>query len=323
MGETSYPYAEGQGPVTDARYEQLMGPTMGCGRLPETDDLVAYNTKLVYGDGSGRQLKIRPNAAAIVRGFAWESDSAGLTVPIEANTTGKLRYDLVTLRLDRGDDFKVRVHVIKGATGSSASEATEPTPVERIAADGVYDWPIGVARVVSSTTSGQPILQDTDVTRRDHYLAPTSMVGGAGRGLIIPPPGTMVTDIPGKRVHVGIGKRSYMLIGEDSELTKVNAEAGWTSDAFFYRRRNGFTYFQGIAKLNAADKAANTALNLCFLPPEAKPPADVYFHGFATPGQMFRGLIDADTGLVRIIAYGATIPSQATISVQPFSWPSR
>lgn len=323
MGETSYPYADGEGPVTDARYEQLMGPTMGCGRLPEDDNLVAYNTKLVLGDGSGRQVKIRPSSAAIVRGFAWESDSAGLIVPIEANTTGKLRIDLVTLRLNRDDDFKVRVHVIKGATGSSASAATEPTPVQRIAADGVYDWPIGAVKVVSSTTAGQPLLQDVDVTRRDHYLAPTSIVGGAGRGLIIPPPGTMVTDIPNKKVTVGIGKNSYMLVGEDSDLTPVSPEAGWSNAHFYYRRRNGFTYFQGIAQLNASNKAANTPLNVCTLPPEAKPPDDVYCHGFATPGQPFRALIDAASGLVRIVAYAATIPSDATISFQPFSWPSR
>lgn len=323
MGETSYPYAEGQGPITDARYEQLMGPTMGCGRLPEDDDLVAYNTKLVFGDGSGRHVKIRPNAAAIVRGFVWESDSAGLTVPLEPNTTGRLRLDLVTLRLDRSNDFKVRVHVIKGATGSSASAATEPTPVQKIAADGVYDWPIGVTKVVSNNTAGQPLIQDVDVTRQDWYLAPTNIVGGAGRGLIIPPPGTVVTDVPGKRIHIGIGRRSYMLLGEDSDLEPITAEAGWTDAKIFYRRRNGWTYFQAIAKLNAADKPANTALNLCFLPPEAKPPMDIFCHGFVTPGQSFRASIDAETGLVRIIAYGATIPSQATLSFQPFGWPSR
>lgn len=314
MGETSYPYAGGGG-VTDARYEELMARVTGTGRIAYNPSSTTLSQGLVYADSTGRQVKVRGNQAAIVRGFRWQTDAAGLLQPIEANTSGQTRIDLAVLRLIR-ETFRVSLRIVKGAP---ATTPVAPSPTQRIAADGVWEWPVAAIRVTSSSTSGLPSIGPADVTALDHFVAPPAMTGHSARR---PPAewGALWTQYDTGRTYVGHGG-SWHLIGENDAYTRITASGNWITPGNLYAsRRNGFTYFQGVVQLAIGDRAAGTDLTICTLPADYRSKTDLFGLGYLDGGNLARVHLDASANRLYLANYDVTIKKGSFLTIHPITW---
>lgn len=318
MGETSYPVAGG-GAVTDLRYEQLMAEISGSGLLGDPGV-----TQLMYADSTGRQIKLKPFRKAVIRGFRWETDADGLTVPLAANTSGFPRLDLGVLRLDRST-WNVRFVIKQGA---ASANPVAPTPTQNEDADGMWEIPVGTARVASTTTtqatSGLPSIAAGDVTPLDWFLAPPPIVTRTGR---MPPvrPGQVVTEWNKGRVYAAVGS-AYHLIGEDGPPVKLAVKSGWDNSGVFVTRRNGFVFMQAILYRNTPNKStpASTDLVLFNLPVDYRPADDVIFYLDGTHQDSFaRCYLNPVSGDVGIVGYANPLLDNQFVIVHPVTWPAR
>lgn len=317
MAETSYPIADGSG-VTDATYEKLVGPLTGAGRYGFTPSSSALSTPLVYGDSSGRQVKVNANQAAIVRGFRWESGTSPVTVALDANTSGNPRYDLIVLRLTRAT-YQVRLAKI---TGTPAASPAAPAPVQDEGSTGVWDLPVARVRVISSGVSGQPLIPNTEVTTLDWWVGPPPITCASAAS----PPlthGQLVHHTDTNRTYRSVGS-SLVLLGERGALTDVAPAAGWTSSHLSAQRVNGFVYFQGLITLSAANKAANTDITVCTLPTTFRPEDgnDISGVGWMSPNQVCQVYVDGPTGTVSVFNYPSTFPTGGSLTIHPMTWPA-
>lgn len=148
MADDSWPSPlHNSGAVTEPEYESLVVPYTATGVYGATSD-----TAVVYADSSGRQVKVRANKYAVVRGFFWTSGTSETTLAIGANSSGSTRTDLVVLRLDRST-WNVRVVVKAGIPGSGA-----PALTQTFGSSGVYEFALAVVTVpngAATTTAGQ------------------------------------------------------------------------------------------------------------------------------------------------------------------------
>lgn len=316
MAETSFPVAGGAG-VTDATYERLLGPVTGSGRYGMGLTAGQLATPLIFGDNSGRQVKAYAGQAAVVRGFRWESGTTPPVVALDANTSGNPRLDLIVLRLSR-NDFTVRLNKING-TPSTVPAA--PSPVQDTGSTGVWDLPLAAVRVASSGVTGQPFIQSTDVTPVDWWLTGPGVTLRNGTSIPVTSPGTPAWRLDNGRSYISTGT-GYTLLGESGAWTKLTAAGGWTSDALYVQRVNGWTYLQGTLVLNAADKAPSTDLAVCVLPDSFRPAHDMWFQATLQPGQAAFGFITAATGSVAITAYASTFPNGGRAVLGPITYPS-
>lgn len=317
MTEVSYPIVGGTG-VTDAVYERLMAYISGNGRIgynPTSSDIAL---PILYADSSGRQVKVRANQSVLLRGYLWESGTAGIVRSLTANTSGQTRLDMGVLRLDR-EDFTVRFEVIDG---TASTTPVAPALTNQTGDTGYFEWPLGTIRVTSNVTAGLPSIAASDVTPMDTWLAPPNIVGRASRRDTVTP-GGIYTEYDTGRVFAALGG-SWHLVGENGDLTGITLAGGWSAPGNVYaKRRNGLTWFQGLAALSASNKAPNTSLVLCTLPDTFRPTQDLYVPallGAANPAVV---KVEADTGRVTLTDYSATFLTGQSIIISPVTWASK
>lgn len=315
MAETSYPVAGG-GTVSDAAYEDLMAPVMGQGRVTFSPNSSALSQPLMYADSTGRQVKLRPNEAVIVRGFRWETDGSGLTRSLDANTSGLPRLDMGVLELDR-EDFTVRFQIIKG---TPAANPVPPTAVQQEGPNGVFQWPVGLARVSSSNLAGQPSIASSDITPLDYFLTPPGGVGHSGRRPSNPYPGQRYSEYDTGREWVSLNN-TWHLIGENGALVAQSTLSGWGDPYILCRRRNGFVVFQALMKRTGAAITGGADSNLATLEERFRPPNDMYLVGYQGAGLAIRAHIASASGILSLRNYGATINTNDYITIHPATWP--
>lgn len=318
MSETSFPVAGG-GSVTDYRYEQLMAEISGSGLIG--DPTV---TSLMYADGTGRQIKLKAFRQAIVRGFRWETDADGLTVPIAANTSGYPRLDLGVLQLDRST-YNVRFLIKQGVP---ATNAVAPAAVQNTDLNGVWEIPVGVVRVASTTTtqanSGLPSIIAADVTPLDYFIAPPPLVSHSTR---MPPvkPGQLVTQWDKGRTLAAYGSQ-YHLIGENGASVKLAVKSGWDNSGVWVTRRNGFVFMQAILYRNTPGKStpASTDLVLFNLPADYRPAGGSTMYLDGSHGDFYaRFYLNPTTGDVGILGYANPMADNHFVVIHPVTWPAR
>lgn len=320
MSETSYPVAGG-GAVTDANYEKLMAEISGSGLIGDPTA-----TSLMYADGTGRQVKLKASRQAVIRGFRWETDADGLTVPIASNTSGYPRLDLGVLQLDRST-FNVRFAI---KPGTPAANPIAPTATQQTGPIGVFEIPVGTVKVASTTTtqanSGLPSIAAADVTPLDYFIAPPPLVTHSTR---MPPtkPGQLVTQWDKGRTLAAYGSE-YHLIGENGSPVKVTTKSGWDNTNVWLTRRNGFVFMQAILYRNTPGKstAAGTDIVLFNLPTDYRPPTDggpvMYLDG-AHQDSFARCYLNPSTGDVGIVGYADLLLDNQFVIIHPVSWPAR
>jgi hypothetical protein len=307
VAELSYP-TSGGGSVTDTKYEQLIGQYGPSGLVGD------FNTsqKLVYADSTGRQIKVRPSRAAIVRGYRWETDSSGLTVPIAANSSGQLRYDRAILRLDR-TNWTVSFQIIQGTPAASPSM---PNYTQTEGTTGY--WEIPLARI--AVASGAVTIAAGDVLNQSFNIG-----GWNYRGEKAAPPyttgsGHFFYANDNARLYAAIDN-SWEVIGESGDLVSQGTGAsGWNAGNVYFRRWNGFVYFQALAYRTGSALSAGTDSAICTVPAVYRPMGDIYLSGHA--GGSVRCHIAGSTGLLRIIDYSSTFGTGASLTIHPATWPA-
>ncbi len=184
MSDDSWPSpAHSSGAVTTAEYEQKFAPV-----LPEGIVGLHSDTAAVYGDSSGRQVKVRANRWGMVRGFEWYSGTVDFTVAIAANSSGSTRIDRIVLRIDRGDNFKVRVAVRQGTAGAGL-----PALVQNVGSSylnsGTYEIALAHVTVVNgaSSISASDVVYVAPLIQSNNSGQPLGIIGGnkwVGSGLL-------------------------------------------------------------------------------------------------------------------------------------------
>lgn len=113
MAQNSWPFVGGGGTAVNEDQWSIMA------RFWAQSGVTDYANKLeVYGDSSGRQVKVKTGRAC-VRGH-WYENTAEETVAIAANASGNPRIDRVVLRLDPSANSIV-LAVVQGTPAGSPS----------------------------------------------------------------------------------------------------------------------------------------------------------------------------------------------------------
>jgi hypothetical protein len=307
VAEVSYP-TQGGGGVTDARYEQLIGAVMPSGLIGTT-----ALSSLVYGDSSGRQVKVQPSRGAIVRGFKWETDGAGLTRSIAANSSGNPRIDLAVLRLNR-TDYSVTFQVIQGSPSASP---VAPAITQNTGSTGVWEMPLAQIAVANNATT----ITAANVTNVSWYVGGPNLIGTSAAFPTVAPGATFTATDTGKR-YDAIGS-AWHLTSENGALVEVTPAAGWTAEtAVRVMRRNGWTMLKLIAYWNGSTRAPGSNVTICTLPAEYRSAAgSIYMSGHHNDADA-RFYHDAATGVVSLLNSEASLVSGNFVIVHPATWPS-
>lgn len=302
MAELSYPTAGG-GSVTDARYEALMAGTMPTGLIgtPALPDLV-------YADSTGRQVKVQPSRAAIVRGFRWETDGAGIVRAIAANASGQPRIDLAVLRLNRSD-WTVTFQVIQG---TPAASPVPPSYAVSTGTTGTYEMPLAQIYVAN----GAATLTAGNVTTVSWYIGPQLQVGTS----------TSVGPItPGQITYehnTGLGRLMGHVFSENGSRVSLPVDnTGWDNPNIFLTKRNGFVHLSVVMRRVTALNA-DTDSQMFVVPASHRPVADVAMVGVnhSTKG-LARVYLVASTGLAFVAEHTGFAAGQ-WITVHPAIWPA-
>lgn len=162
MPQTTWPSVAGGRTVTDLQWETIARGFAADGIFGSPDD-----PTIIFGDSTGRQVKIRANRSGLVGGHGWSSDpSSDETVAIAANSSGLTRTDYVVLRLTRST-WSVAVAVVQGNPGSGAPSINRST-----ASNGLWDMPLALVTVANGATT----ISAANVTWTGTWIGPASIV---------------------------------------------------------------------------------------------------------------------------------------------------
>ena len=309
MAELSFP-SIGGGSVLDANYEKLIGTSVPSGLIGTAD-----TSDLVYGDSSGRQIKVKSNRAAMVRGYRWETDGAGIVRSIAANTSGQPRIDLAVLRLNRAD-WTVTFQVIQG---TPASTPVAPSPTMSEGPSGVWELPVAQVAVANQAST----ITAANVTTRGVYINSYSLDGVRSA----PPPagigGRMFYAGDVARVYHSFGG-SWQITGERSAVVNGTASSGWNPLVLKYQRVNGFVHMVAQMQRTGGNLAADTESTMFVIPSAYRPVnnGDFAMVGYAG-GAAVRLYIDVSGGQVILQDYTIQITINTPITIHPAIWPAQ
>lgn len=145
MAQYSRPTPDNGRVVSDDDYERLASSYANDGLIGLTSD-----TYPVYADSTGRQVKIRLNKLAQVRGYLWGADtSADEIQATTTNVAGNPRIDRLVLQLNR-TTRNVRTLLKTGTAAASPSPAalTQNSP-----GSGVWEFPLARWQIASGYTT--------------------------------------------------------------------------------------------------------------------------------------------------------------------------
>lgn len=153
MAQNSWPFVGGGGTAVNEDQWSIMA------RFWAQSGVTDYANKLeVYGDSSGRQVKVKTGRAS-VRGH-WYENTAEETVAIAANASGNPRIDRVVLRLDPSANSIVLAVVQGTPAGSPSAPSLTQTDV------GTYE--LTLAKV--AVANGASTIAAGDVTDERTYV---------------------------------------------------------------------------------------------------------------------------------------------------------
>lgn len=163
MAETSWPSVAGSRVVTDDQFE-LMSQHWSADGVEAT-----LTTTPVFGDSSGRQVKVRANVDAIVGGHGYTSGPTDITKAIGANASGSTRIDAVVLGLNR-TTWAVTSYVKAGTPGAGVP----PALTRNARGSSAGDWEIPLAQV--TVVNGAASISASDVTNIAWYVNGATVV---------------------------------------------------------------------------------------------------------------------------------------------------
>jgi hypothetical protein len=175
VAESSWPTVAGSRIVTDDQWELL---SIGFG----VDGVLGLPTdsSVVYGDASGRQVKVRAGKIGHIGGHGWASGTSDVVKTIGANSSGSTRIDLIVLRLTRST-LAVTAEVVAGTPGAGVPALTRNA---RGAGTGVWEIPLAQVTVVN----GAATISAGDVTDIAWYSHGNTVTTSSTSG--VQPPAT-------------------------------------------------------------------------------------------------------------------------------------
>jgi hypothetical protein len=263
VSEISYPTAGGGG-VTDAVYERLMAGMTSDGQIGSVTA-----PSLCYADSSGRQVKIRANREAIVRGFYYNSGDVGLSLAVPTNTTGKTRIDRVVLRLDR-NNYTVRAKLI---TGTASAKPVAPAHIQQLAPDRYWDLPIALVTVPTGFTGLAP----SAVVNTGYYISESGLMGPSwARPRAVP--GMLFRDTQTDRLYMGNETGTWRTLYYDSGWQTVAAASGWknATPGMKVRRKSGWVCLMIDVIRTAGDLAKTASSTIATLPEAYRPDISMF-----------------------------------------------
>jgi hypothetical protein len=220
MAEDSWPTPQHNSrAVTDNEYELLAAASSGDGVIGAPSD-----TSVVFGDSTGRQVKVRTNKSAYVRGRLWQSGTSTLTLAITANTSGSTRIDRVVLRLDKST-WAFTLAVKAGTPGAGVPALTQNT-----GSTGTYEFPLARVTVVNNAAT----IAAADVVVDTYWLAPRTSLSLDSTAIAPATFGRLNVD-SGGRLSIGNGSsfvRQYRAVGVSSRrgIATSFATSTWSFD---------------------------------------------------------------------------------------------
>lgn len=157
MAESSWPTVAGSRAVDDSQWE-----LMTSGFAPDGIIGAVTDTTVVYGDSTGRQVKVRASKLAVVAGAGWSSGASDFTLSIAANSSGSTRTDTIVLRRSR-TTWAVTATIIQGTPGAGA-----PALVRNAKGSAAGSWDIPLATV--TVVNGAVTIASSDVTNCAWYV---------------------------------------------------------------------------------------------------------------------------------------------------------
>lgn len=196
MSESSWPQPTGSPStteqVTDVQYEDLMTAFAGSGLKGSPADPAP-----VYGDATGKHVKVRANLRGLLRGRGWGSDTADETFALADNTAGKPRIDRLVLGVNRASSYQVSAYVKQG---TAADTPAAPALVQSLASNGTFEIPL--ARI--AVAAGFATINPADVSTEAWYLSAQSVVCTST---------SRPNQYPGLRIYEYDTTRSYVSSG--------------------------------------------------------------------------------------------------------------
>ncbi len=144
MAESSWPSVAGSRVVTDDQFELMSVPWS-----PDGVEGTLTQTP-VFGDSSGRQVKVRAGVEAIVGGHGYTSGPTDVIKAVSANASGSTRIDAVVLQLDR-TTWAVTSVVKAGTPGAGVPPAL--TRNTRGSSAGVWEIPVAMVSVANGAAT--------------------------------------------------------------------------------------------------------------------------------------------------------------------------
>ncbi len=164
MAESSSPTIAGSRSVADQEYE-----VMSSGFAADGVMVPWSSSTPVFGDSSGRQVKVRANFYALVGGHYYSSGTSDLIKSISANASGSTRIDLVVLGLNRST-LAVTSYVKNGTPGAGVPPALQRDA--RGLTTGIWEIPLAQVTVVN----GAATIAAGDVTNIGWFSSGSTVV---------------------------------------------------------------------------------------------------------------------------------------------------
>lgn len=319
MAYNSYPNAAWNSrAISLAEHEQLAYPLGGSGLL-DFDGVAP-----VYGDSSGRQVKLRSGVRAIIRGTRFNNTSETLidNTKIVANSSGSPRIDLVVLRLDRTatapNAYTIRPDVI---TGTPATTPIAPSPRRDDATLGTSYYDIPLAEV--AVANGASTITAANVTNRAWWVTSS---GYTGFDAAKPPaePGIVFRGNDAGITWVGTAGGSWQPLYFNGGWVQPASASGWNPATFHFNKVNDLVIMNARLFRTGAAVAATTDIVMTTLGTAYRPTMAMWgVYHCSSPDHSSFVLVDTD-GTVKFFATGtggAGIDTGAAI-ISNMVWPT-
>lgn len=266
MASKSYPRSGyNGGAVTELEHERLVNALAPDGLIGNPTD-----APMVYADGAGtRQVRIRANRFALVRGSLYESGDNDITLgSLAANSSGATRIDLVVLRLSR-TDYSVTETVITGTPGAGA-----PSPVQQTGSTGFWDLPLAEVTVQSGVVNlpGSAVKPRAWFVGEDGNILCTSTTRPPHQA------GRIIRELDTNRTLQSTGAGgTWIVLAEDTGWVTFPASSGWTAQGFFVRRKNGWVTVEISGFRSGGNIGSSTATQIGTLPAGFRPSHNTVF----------------------------------------------
>lgn len=152
MAESSWPTVAGARVVTDDQWE-LMAQGMSADGIFGSSTAAAP----VFGDSTGRQVKVRAGRVGFCGGRGYSSGASDTIKTVGANSSGSTRIDLAVMGLDR-TTWAVTTYIKAGTAGSGVPPALQRDA--RGGSTGKWEVPLATINVIN----GASTISASDVT---------------------------------------------------------------------------------------------------------------------------------------------------------------